>query len=507
MTRSARTLLLALFVAASSEACADPAPSTLIVGARVVDGTGTPPRNASVRIVGDRIAAVGDLEPLTEERVLDARGLVLTPGFIDTHSHHDRGLLEDKSALAAVSQGITTIVVGQDGGSQLPLGEWFRRLEAAPVAVNVASYVGHNTIRSEVMADPLRAATSAEIERMQALVAEAMEAGALGLSTGLEYDPGLYATTDEVVALAREVAARGGRYISHMRSEDQHLFEAIEETLNIGRASGLPVQISHLKLAMKGLWGRTPEVLELLDQAREEGVDVTADVYPYEYWQSTMTVIFPERDFEDRDAFVFALDEVVPPEGLLLADYDPDPALVGRTLADVAEARGQDPVDTYMELVRESQALASELGRGTESVIATSMHPVDVAQLLLWPHANVSSDGALNGGHPRGYGAFPRVLSGMVRDLGLLSLEAAVYKMTSLSASHMGLEERGTIEPGAFADLVLLDPERVEDRATPQEPHLTSEGVERVWVGGVEVYVDGAVTGATPGRVLRRGSP
>lgn len=477
---------------------------TLIENATVVDGTGAPAQVADVRIAGDQIVEVGDLDAISGETVVDATGLTLAPGFIDTHSHHDRGLFTEPDALAVVSQGITTIVVGQDGGSPHPLADFFARLDAEPAAVNVASYSGHNTLRNVSMADPLRAATADEIDAMAALLTADLEAGALGLSTGLEYDPGLYSTTAEVIELAQLTAEHGGRYISHMRSEDQRLFEAIDETIEIGRAAGLPVQISHMKLAMKGLWGRTPEALAKLDAARAEGIEITADVYPYEYWQSTMTVIFPERNFEDRSAFEFALDQVVPAEGLLIARYAPEQSYEGQTLAQIAEARDEDPVDTYMHLVRESQALMAETGLGTESVIATSMHPVDVAELMRWPHANVSSDGALRGGHPRGFGSFPRVLGRTVRDLGLMSLEEAVHKMTGLSATHMGMEGRGTVAPGMAADLVLFDAERIIDHATPEEPHRVSEGVERVWVNGRVVYEADGPTGARPGQVLRR---
>ncbi len=501
----ASACFLAILVACEPTADPGGADSVLIQGATVVDGTGSPAQAASVRMADGRIVAVGDLLPSPGETVIDATGLTLAPGFIDTHSHHDRGLFDEPGALAVVSQGITTVVVGQDGGSPYPLSDFFDRLDSSPTAVNVASYTGHNTLRNEVLADnPLREATPAEIAQMRALVTADMEAGALGLSTGLEYDPGLYSTTEEVVALAEEAAAHNGRYISHIRSEDQYLFDAIDETLRIGREVGLPIQFSHLKLAMKGLWGRTPEVLQRLDAARQEGIDVTADVYPYEYWQSTMTVIFPERNFEDREAFVFALDQVVPAEGLLIARYEPDPTLEGQTLAEIAESKGEDPVDTYMQLVRESQALSKQTGRGSESVIATSMHPVDVAELLRWPHTNVSSDGALRGGHPRGFGSFPRVLGRTVRDLGLMPIEEAIHKMTGLSAAHMGFEGRGTIEVGSVADVVLFDAETVLDRATPAEPHLTSVGIERVWVNGTEVFRSGEVTGATPGKVIRR---
>lgn len=488
-------VFLALLVATPAGA-----QTTLIRGARVIDGTGAPARSEGVRIDEGRIAAVGVLTARPGERVVDATGLVLAPGFIDSHSHHDRGLLETPDALGAVSQGITTIVVGQDGGSRLPLRDFFAELESTGNAVNVASYVGHGTLRRAVLGDDYRReATPAEIERMCALLREELAAGGLGLSTGLEYDPGIYASSDEVVALAKEAARVGGRYISHMRSEDRALWDAVDETLEIGRRAGIPVQISHLKLAMRSLWGESGRLLERLEEARRAGVDVTADVYPYTYWQSTMTVLFPDRDFDDRAAFAFALEELVAPEGMLIGTYEPRPEYEGRTLAAVAELRGEDPVDTYMALVHEAVRTDAD-----ESIVATSMAESDVVRLLQWPHANVGTDGALRGAHPRGFGAFTRVVGPWVRD-GRLSLEAAVHKSTALSAEHVGLADRGVIRVGAPADLVLFDPATVGDRATREEPHRVSAGVERVWVNGVTVYEGrGGSTGARPGRVVPR---
>lgn len=483
------------------EPAAGPAPTFLIVGAAVYDGTGAPARPAEVRVRGERIEAVGALEPGPGEPVVNARGLALAPGFIDTHSHADRGLLRRHGgALGAVSQGITTVVVGVDGGHAYPLGDFFAALEATGVAVNVASYVGHGTLRRLVMGDDWRReATPLEVTAMGRLLRHEMEAGGLGLSTGLEYDPGIYASTEEVVALAREAAALGGRYASHMRSEDRALFEAVDELIHIGRETGIPVQVSHMKLAMKSLWGRADELIGRLEAARAEGIDVTADVYPYTYWQSTMTVLFPERDFQDRDAAAFALAELAPPEGMLIARYEPEPSYEGKTLAAVAEERGEDPVTTYMALI--ARAEAEDAG---ESIIATSMDEADVVRLLRWEHTNVASDGGLDGAHPRGFGAFTRVLGPYVR-AGHLSLEDAVRKMTKLAAEHVGIEGRGEIRPGAYADLVLFDPDAVVDLATPEAPHRPSEGIARVWVNGVEVFREGSGTGARPGRTLRRG--
>lgn len=486
----------------------------LIVNARVIDGTGGAARAAAVRIEGKRISAIGDLNPKPGEIVIDAGGKMLAPGFIDTHSHHDFGLFEQPDALAAVSQGITTIVVGQDGALTHPLSYLFRRLEAAPAAVNVAAYVGHNSIRQAVMGEDFqRAASAQEIEEMRARVREGMRLGALGLSTGLEYDPGIYSTPAEVLALAREAARLGGRYISHLRSEDANLDEAIEEIIAIGRDTRMPVQISHFKLAIVDRWGQAGSLLERLNRARAEGVDITADVYPYEYWQSTLTVLFPKRDFANRASAQFALTRLSTPEGMKLSAFKPDPSLVGKTIAEIAVQRGQDPVITYMNLIAEAQAYEKEHGQSetettaVESVIGTSMHPRDVAALIAWPHSNICSDGELADRHPRGAGSFTKVLRQYVREEQLLTLEQAVHKMTGLAAAHMGFTGRGTIRPGSHADLVLFDPDQVTDRATIDDPSALSTGIDKVWVNGALVFANGRATGARAGAVIKRFNP
>jgi len=474
---------------------------TFIQEVLVVDGTGAPARAGSVRVCGDRIAAVGAVRPQAGDRVVEGKGLALAPGFIDTHSHHAGGIDKDRTLFAAISQGITTIVSGQDGDSSFPLASFFASLETAPPAVNVASYVGHGTLRERIMGgDYRRPATPDEILAMSALLRHELASGALGLSSGLEYDPGIYSTSDELIALAKEASAVGGRYISHIRSEDRSLFQAVDEVIRIGREARLPVQISHMKLAMKSLWGQADRLLAKLDAARAGGVDVTADVYPYPYWQSTMTVLFPERNFTDRATAELALTELTTPEGMIVSRYEPEPAYAGKTLAEIAKLRGTDPVTTYIDLIAKSLAA----GGDNESIIATSMDERDIAAITAWPHANICSDGQASGGHPRGYGAFPRVLRRYVRETHLLSLEAAVAKMTHLAAAHVGLRDRGVIQEGAFADLVLFDPATVADRATPQAPHLASAGIAGVWVNGVQVLDHGKGTGALPGRVLRR---
>ena len=485
-------------------------PSTLIAGATVVDGTGQPRFEADVRIEGDRIVAVGDLKPRADEPVIDAEGLVLAPGFIDTHSHADYDITEHPDALADISQGITTVVTGQCGGSQLPLEEFFSGLEKNHPGVNIASFAGHGTIRDKVMGDDFaRPASAEEIESMRALLVQDMEAGALGLSTGLEYDPGIYSTTEEVVKLAKVAAAHGGRYVSHIRSEDRRFWEAVDEILAIGRQAHVPVRISHLKLALRSLHGETDRLLGMLDQARAEGAEVTADIYPYTYWQSTLTVMFPDRDYEDRQAALFAIEELTSPEEMLIPDFEPEPSLAGKTLAEIAALRGTDPATTLIDLIREAEALREERkAQGedddVESVIAVSMKEADIERLMAWPHINFCTDGGLDGAHPRGFGSFPRVLGRYVRERKALTLEGAIHRMTALAASSHGIAERGRIEPGAYADIVLFDPDTVADRATTDEPHATSTGIEEVWINGHLAYRDGRAMWSKHGKVLRR---
>ena len=483
-------------------------PSTLIQGASVVDGSGAPARIADVRFTDRRIVAVGTLEAQPREHVVNGRGMTLAPGFIDTHSHHDIGIFEHRDALAAVSQGVTTIVVGQDGGSggipsHFPLEGYFARLASQPAAVNVASYAEHGSIRLRAMGDDYRrAATQAEIERMRGLLREEMSAGALGLCTGLEYDPGAYSAPDEVQELAKVAGESGGRYISHIRSEDREFWPALEELLEIGRVARIPVQVSHMKLGMRGLWGQAERLIARLDRARREGIEVTADVYPYTMWESSLTVLYPKRNFTDRAETEFILEKVASPDDLLIARFAPNTAYAGKTVRQIAEMRNTDVVTTLMALT--GLILKSGVTWPDESTVATGMDERDVIRFYQWPFTNVSSDGELDGAHPRGFGTFPRVLGRYVREQRVMTLEDAVRKMTSLSAANMGIRDRGTIEPGKFADLVLFDATTVADRATLTDPHLPSSGINTVWVNGEIVYEKGRATGNFPGRVIRR---
>lgn len=496
---------LALLTLGALVACGGPA-GTTIINVSIVDGTGLPAITGAVRFVGDTIVAVGHAPPRRGDIVIDGHGMVLAPGFIDTHSHHGGGLLESPEALSLVSQGITTIVGGNDGSHPYPLAAAFDSLRAAGPSVNVAYYAGHGTIRSAVMGDDFaRKATPREVDSMAVLLKHELDAGALGLSSGLEYDPGIYSDRSEVLALAKVAAAAGGRYISHIRSEDRWFWDAIDEIVTIGREAKLPVQVSHIKLAMVPLWGRADSLVALLDAARASGVDITADIYPYPYWQSTLTVLFPKRDFANRAEANKILREIAKPEGLLIGHFEANPAYAGKTVAEISRMRKEDAASTLMGLIRESLAWEkAHPGRSGENVVATSMDEPDIVRLLQWEHTNICSDGSEDGAHPRGFGAFPRVLGMYVREKHALGLEDAIHKMTALSAAHVGITRRGTIAKGQFADLVLFDPATVADRATPAEPHLVSTGILHVWVNGETVWQDGATRRARAGRVLER---
>src|SRR5262245_25138583 len=371
-----RTLVLGLALVSLGASDQAPSPSTtLIRNALLIDGTGAAARRADVRIRGDRIVQVGRLQRTAGDRIVDANGLALAPGFIDTHSHHDRGLDTAPDALAMVSQGVTTIVVGQDGGGS-NLASLFTGLESRPAAVNVASYAGHGAIRRAVMGkDYARPATPAEVERMKALLRREMAAGALGLSTGLEYDPGIYSTKEEVLTLAKVSADAGGRYMSHLRSEDRTFWDALDELIAIGRTNRMPVQVSHLKLGMHDLWGQSAKLIQVLDAARASGVQVTADVYPYTYWQSNLGVLYPKRNFTDPKETAFVLAHVAMPNDIIFNSFPAHADYVGKTLADVAAARKANAEQTLM-------ALLAEPNGESAGIVAKGMSDADVERLM-----------------------------------------------------------------------------------------------------------------------------
>ena len=411
---------------------------------------------------------------------------------------------------AVLSQGITTIVRGADGSSGVDRSSE-RYSQASfnaaflenPPAVNVASFSAHGDIRYFVMGDDYRREASVdEIEAMRQLVEADMKNGALGLSTGLEYEPGIYSSTSEVVELAKVSAKYAGGYMSHLRDEDDRFLDALDEIIQIGREAQLPVQVSHIKLTDRKFWGTTDKVIERLEAARQEGIEISADIYPYLRWQANLAILFPDRDFTNAAAAEFTFERTSKAEDLVLARFPPNPEFAGMTIAEIAGITESDPVDTLLELTQAAAAYRRDTGKSGSSIIAKGMDENDVVALMNWRYSNICSDGGHGGGHPRGYGAFPRVLGRYVRDLGLIELEDAIFKMTGRAADAMRIRHRGRLQEGNYADLVLFDPDTIEDRATMDDRTATSVGVISVWVNGDLAYSDGEPTGVFPGRLV-----
>jgi N-acyl-D-amino-acid deacylase len=491
-------LLLVAVIASSPATHAGPAESGcfVIVSAQVADGTGAPLRAANVRVCGDRISAVGAFRPRDGEQVIQADGQVLAPGFIDPHNHSTEELETAPLAESQISQGITTMVLGLDGGSPWPVGEYLGARQAAPAAVNLMMMVGHATVRSRVMGDDFRrAARAEEIREMEKLVEQAMREGAIGLSSGLEYEVASYSTTEEVVALARVAARHGGIYATHIRDEADRSMEAFREAIEIGRRARIPLQISHIKMGTVGVWGRAAEAVKLIEDARRSGLDITADCYPYDAWHSTITVLIPSKRHDNPEDVGKGIADVGGAGNISIVRMEKHPEYEFRTLEEIARGKGITPVDLYMEIIRE----------GGADIVGRSMIEKDIRVFYTQPWVMVGSDGGINGRHPRSAGTYPKVLGRYAREQAWLTLPEAIRKMTSLPAKRFGLRDRGVIRRGAKADLVLFRPETVIDRSTFSDPKILSEGIEQVWVNGVHVWKASNATGARPGRVLSRG--
>ena len=500
------TLLLALALAA-----AVPEPTLVITNARLADGSGGPiVAGRAVVVARATVVAIEDaarFTPPAGARVVDARGLVLAPGFIDMHSHADSGLLAHPDAASQILQGITTALGGQDGGCQCPLGEYFLKLERSGSALNVASSVGFGWLRRQAMGeDNRRPARPDEIERMKALLDAELRSGGFGLSSGLEYEPDSFATTDEIVEVASVARRYGGFYSSHVRDEGAQVIESYRELLEIARRAGIPGHFSHMKLGSRSSWGRMPEYRALVKEPEAAGgPPITGDCYPYDYWHSTLRVLVLSRRYDDPAEVRRGVDDNGGPENILLARYTPNPSYEGRSLAQIAQDEGKDPYALYMELVRmtDPKRRRPEWGDNVESILGVSMREEDIRDFYRDPRVMVSSDGAIGGKHPRGAGSFPRFLGRYVREAKVMSLAEGVRRMTALPASVLGLKDRGRIAPGMKADLVVFDPDAVIDRSTVKDPTAPPLGIPYVVVNGELVVDDGRVTDARPGRALR----
>ena len=518
------TLAFSLLGALSDNLAAQVEFDYLLRGGTVVDGTGAAGFAADVAVRGDRIALVSrtSIEPARARTVIDARGLIVAPGFIDTHAHVDE-LAERPLAESFLRQGVTTVIYAPDGGMPWPLGEAITRLRATKHAPNTAFFAGHNTIRSRVMGSANRAPTADEITTMKAMVAQAMDEGAIGFSTGLRYVPGTFSETEEVVELAKVAAARGGFYSSHIRDEGAGVLDAVAEVIRIAREAEMPAQVSHHKLMGQPQWGWSVRTLAMVDSARAAGLDVTIDQYAYDATSTSTAVLFPTwalsggndslrarlADPATRTRIEQGIREIILEERgggdlarIRMARVSFHPEWNGLTFADIARERGVEPtIDYGIELAIEIQSA------GGASGVWHVVDETDVRRIMTYPFTMISSDGSIGvpgagHPHPRNYGAFARVLGRYVREEHVLSLEEAVRKMTSLPAARLRQAERGSIVAGAFADLAIFDAATVRDRATYEDPHQFSVGVWHVFVNGVPVIRDGSLTGEKPGRVL-----
>ena len=529
----------------------------LIIHGHILDGTGSPWFEGSVAIKDGKIADIGRLQNASASRVIDASGLVVAPGFIDLHSHSDFTLLVDGRAQSKIRQGVTTEVIGEAAsagpilGPAVPdfdngtapltqkdglkrdwttLGEYFARLERQGISVNIASYVGSGQVRLDVMGNVNRAPTAEELAKMQALVDQSMREGAIGITSGLIYAPNLFAKTDELISLSRVVARYGGLYTSHIRGEGSNSAAALGEAITIAEQAGLPGHILHFKMNGEANWGQMGALIRLIQAARDRGVDITADQYPYTAGMTSLQQCLPPKYLEGTSDDVVArlrepkarveirsaIDTGLPGwdnnevkdcggwHGVMVASCSrpENKKLEGKRMDEVARLMGKDPVDALCDLLIAEHA--------TPMAIYFSMSEADVELAMKQPWVGVGSDGAavdpamtfMGRPHPRFYGTFPRVLGVYVREKGVLTLPDAVRKMTSLPAGIMGFRDRGLLRPGMAADLTLFDPKTVADRATYADPMQYPAGIPYVILNGAVVIDQGQHTGAKPGRVL-----
>jgi N-acyl-D-amino-acid deacylase len=521
----------------------------VLAGGLIVDGSGAPAYRADVGVAGGRIEAIGDLSRAEAATRLDVSGCVVSPGFIDPHTHSDIPLLLNPEAHSKIRQGVTTEVIGNCGSSPAPLlgpnaaevrarsgggpqlqpdwdwqtyGDYLDRLRSVRPSVNVVPLAGHVTLRTTAMGVEHRPPTPEELTRMQELLEEALAAGAFGMSSGLMTPPSSYADTEELVALAGTLRDHGALYFSHIRGEGNTLFRATAEAIEVGERAGVPVQIAHHKAAFRPNWGRMPHVTKLSEWAVDRGIDVQFDVYPYAAGSAGLTQLLPDwvhaggrqallerlRDSTTRArireevlAFGREWDRIY----VTTVQTEANRPLEGRTLAEVAEARKIAPVDALFEILLEEQARAGML----HFIMAES----DVEHVIKHPLSMIGSDGSslakdgpLGRGkpHPRSYGCFPRVLAHYVREKQLLTLEQAIRKMTGAPAARLRLQRKGFIRWGMDADITVFDPETIRDTATYADPHQYAEGIRHVLVNGAITVQDGEHTGARQGRVLRR---
>ena len=517
----------------------------VINNGRIVDGSGNPWFKGGVGVEGEKIVKVGDLGSYDAKTEIDASGLIVCPGFIDVHTHTDASFLVNPKADSKVRQGVTTEIVGNCGASLAPVtelgksfqyqrmeelgieldwssvAEYLGRLERGGIPTNVGTLIGHGTVRSSIMGYEARAPSSSELEQMKALVEQGMRDGAFGLSTGIKYAPGVYASTEEIAELSKVVAEHGGLYATHIRNQGDGLIESIEEAITIGREAGLPVQISHLKVKGRNNWGKSHNMLRIIDEARDEGVDVTFDQYPYIAGSTGAFAITPKwareggmesflarlRDPEQRERIergVTEQEDWTGSQRLQVCKFDPDPSYEGKSIAEIAEMRGTTRQAAMCDLLLEAGGMVPLiLFFGWERDVEAIM--THHAMMVGSDGSSLADYGPLGRGkpHPRNYGTFPRFLGRYVLKERLMSLEDGVRRMTSFPARRFGLDGRGLLEAGGYADVAVVDPENVMDAATFQDPHQYSRGIEYVLVNGAMAVEKGKYRGTLSGKTLR----
>lgn len=497
----------------------------VILNGKVIDGSGNPWYYADVAIQNGKVIRVGNLKDASAKRIIDATGLIVAPGFIDVHAHIEGGEMTTPTADNFIYDGVTSVVTGNCGGSNLNISDYFKRLDSAKTSINIASLIGHNTVRRAAMGDAQRDPTPEELQKMETLVRDAMNAGAVGLSTGLIYIPGTFSKTEEVVALARMAAQQGGVYASHIRDEGDKVTDAVNEAINIGRLAKIPVEISHFKVTYKPNWGRSVETIKLVEDARKEGLDVTIDQYPYVASSTTLDTTVPSWVFAGgRDSMKLRIND--PAVRLKIkkemvatlkkkqlksysyaqvARYAPDTTLNGKNISEINKLKGRKA-----KPMEEAETILEMIGAiNRTQMVYFSMNEDDLKRIMQYPFNMIASDAGIarfGSGmpHPRAYGTNARVLGKYVREQGVIRLEEAIRRMTSLPAQKFNLRDRGLLREGMAADIVVFDASTVGDAATFVNPHAFSTGFRFVLVNG-EVVVDaGKHTGVRNGQVLKR---
>lgn len=510
-------------IAAATLACAGATPGSssnqnvdvLVSGGTLVDGTGSPGRHADVGIRGDRIVFVGDAQSsgINATRTIDAAGMIVSPGFIDPHTHASADLSDSvrKSNIPYLMQGVTTVMTNNDGGGSIHLDSLLGRWSAIGIGTNAASFIGQGSVRRTVMGMSSGKPSPQQLDSMKAIVARAMEHGAIGMSTGLYYAPGSYSSTEEVIELAKVAAARQGRYDSHIRDESSYavgLIASVDEVIRVGREARIPVHVSHIKALGVDVWGLSDTVVALMKNARASGVNITANQYPYTASGTGLGAALLPRWAEaggrdslraridapvDRARLVAAMEDNLRRRGgpgSLLITSTRDSTIRGKRLEDIARERGTSPVEAAIQIILASDA----------SVASFNMNEKDIQRFMVEDFVMTGSDGS--DGHPRKYGSYPKLLRTYVFDRKILTLPQAVRRSSSAVAEFFGFRDRGVVRPGAFADMIVFDPRTVADRATYEEPTLLAVGMRFVLVNGQLAIDEGRYTGVHAGRVL-----